>query len=132
MDWPFALGPVKVVPYATGRVSAWETTVDRSVDATGFEIGDTTVSNPVNVNSEGGDIWRLLGGGGVRAAMPLHRVFADVQSRTWDLNKLRHIINFDMDLMGVATSDDAQELFLYDQLDDDATRRTRQKRDAAA
>ncbi len=70
VDLPLRFGPVNVVPYATGRATYW-----------GDELssGDTAQCRPY------GQI-------GVKSATNFWRVYNGVESRLWDLHRLRHII----------------------------------------
>jgi hypothetical protein len=65
---PLNLGPLNVVPYATGRVTYWD-------DAPRY-----------------GQRCRPYGQIGLRASTHLWRVFDRVDSRLWDVHRLRHIL----------------------------------------
>jgi hypothetical protein len=65
---PLYLGPFKVVPYVKGALT--EYTHDLDGESTG----------------------RAWGGGGVRASLPLTRVFPDVDSELWNLHGIAHKI----------------------------------------
>jgi len=68
VDLPINLGPVNVVAYATGRATYWDDT-----PAGGSEV-------------------RPYGQIGARANTHIWRVFEGVESRLWDLHRLRHIM----------------------------------------
>jgi len=68
IDFPFRLGPVRMVHYATGRLSAWSDSPDN------------------------GDIYRPYGQVGLKASTDIWRQYNDVSSRLWDLRGLRHVI----------------------------------------
>jgi hypothetical protein len=76
IDWwqevalPFKVGPVNVVPYAR-------------LDLTGY-----------SQDLQGEMAGRVLGGGGIRTAMPLSRLDADIQSDLFNLNGLHHKMVF--------------------------------------
>lgn len=69
---PLKLGSVNVVPFGSVRGSYWD-------------------GQPLD---EGG-LWRGLGAVGVRGGTSLSRVYDDVQSQLFDLNRIRHIIKPD-------------------------------------
>ncbi|HVX85650.1 MAG TPA: LPS assembly protein LptD [Phycisphaerae bacterium] len=71
LDLPIDLGDLKVTPYVTGRVTAYDDAFPET------ESGNTT---------------RLWGQVGLRAAMQFWKVYDDVQSTFFDVNGLRHII----------------------------------------
>ncbi|MHC4561899.1 MAG: LPS-assembly protein LptD [Planctomycetota bacterium] len=68
LDYPMSLGPVRVVPYVANRLDYWSR------------------------RPTGGEKNRLYGEVGVRATAHLWRVYNNISSRLWDLDKLRHII----------------------------------------
>ena len=74
-DLPVRLGPVSIVPYATGRATHWcdEPRIDEGY-------------------AEDGENCRLYGQVGLRASTSLWRAWPGVQSRVWNLDGLRHII----------------------------------------
>jgi len=78
LDMPIAVGQSKVVPFVAGTLGY--------DDGSGFrtEIDGDTVS-------EEDKVW--LGKAGVRVSTPAYwKVYPDVESRLWDLNRLRHVI----------------------------------------
>jgi hypothetical protein len=86
INWPVHLGPVNVVPYATGRASYWSD--KQQAGDTGFN----TATNAPYLIAENGADSRILGQAGVRANMDFWRVYPDVQSRAWDLNGMKHVV----------------------------------------
>ena len=68
LNVPFALGPVKFLPFITGRATYWEDTP-----------GD-------------GGLFRPWGQVGINATTHFWRINKNVQSRLWDLHQIRHII----------------------------------------
>lgn len=68
IDAPLHWGPLNVLPFAFGRLSYWDQ-----------GIGETAVG-------------RAFGGGGVRANLHIWRVYNGVDSRIWDIHRLRHVI----------------------------------------
>ncbi|MCG3138250.1 MAG: LPS-assembly protein LptD [Phycisphaerae bacterium] len=87
---PFLLGPLKLVPFTSGRAGWWD---------------DAPYDN-------GHD--RLMGSGGVRGSMYLQRVYEEVQSQLLDLNGLRHLIKLDMISWLAGSMRDSRDLFPFD------------------
>ena len=69
IDWPVKLGPINVTPYATGRLNYF------------FEDKNFDGSN-----------CRQYGQLGIRVNTHIWRIDNSVQSRIWDLNKIKHIV----------------------------------------
>jgi hypothetical protein len=67
-DAPMHWGPVNVAPYTFGEPGFW------------------------SEGARGEDVTRILGGGGLRADMHLWRVYDDVHSRLFDLDRMRHVV----------------------------------------
>lgn len=95
IDLPLALptpiGPVNVVPYAVGRLSAWT---------------DSPGDNAAMV--------RPYAQFGVRSNMHFWRIYNNAKSRLWDVNKLKHIItpeaNFFTSFDGGTGSEDLYQM----------------------
>ena len=68
VDAPLALGPVKVLPYVTGRGTYWEDTPDD------------------------GGLVRGWGQAGAGASMDIWRVYDGAQSEFWDIHRIKHVI----------------------------------------
>lgn len=74
------IGPVNVVPFVAGRISAWS-------DSPGDNHGK----------------FRPFVMGGVRSNMHFWRVYPNVESRLWDVHNLKHIITPEMTVFSNAT-----------------------------
>ncbi len=96
IDWPFQLGPVKLVGYALGELGHWGS--------------DLT----------GDDIQRAYGQLGVRASLPLWKVDPLVENELLNLHGLAHKVVFDVEVAYADASRDLSQFPLYDPLDDDA------------
>ena len=68
IDMPMHFGPVNLLPFAMGRLTHWQDTIDD------------------------GTTCRALGQVGIRANMHLWRIYQDAQSRLWDVNGLKHVV----------------------------------------
>ena len=68
IDLPLALGPVKLLPFVTGRLTYWADT------------------------PRDGGLLRPWGQLGAKATMHIWRLYEDVESRLWDLHRIKHII----------------------------------------
>ena len=96
IDWPFQLGPVKVVPYLLGEAAYWT------------EVRD------------GEDLPRVYGQAGIRASIPMWAANPNVESMFWNVHGLAHKVVFDAEFSFTDASQDLDRLPLYDPLDDDA------------
>jgi hypothetical protein len=101
LSLPFYLGPVKVVPY--GVLDLTEYTED----------------------IHGNNVGRVYGGGGVRASMPLTRLYPDVQSVLFNLNGLNHKIVLTTNYYVAQSTESFLRFPQLDRLDDDATDQAR-------
>lgn len=90
LDIPMHLGPVNLTPYATGRLSGWS---DKPED---------------------GEEFRPYGQAGVKSNMHIWRLYNDVQSRLWDVNRLKHIITPEVTGWVAGTDVVPSELFPMD------------------
>jgi hypothetical protein len=98
---PFYLGPIKVAPYVV--LDLTEYTKDLNGDTVG----------------------RVYGGGGVRASMPLTRLYPDVQSSLFNLNGLNHKIVLSTNYYVAQSTEPFSRFPQLDMLDDDATDQAR-------
>jgi len=96
IDWPFQLGPVKVVPYAMGEFAHW---------------GEDVNGEPLD---------RLWGQIGARASIPLWSIDPTVNSELLNVHGLAHKIIFDMEFSYSDANRDISQLVLYDPLNDDS------------
>ncbi|MCH7526741.1 MAG: LPS assembly protein LptD [Planctomycetes bacterium] len=91
LEFPLTLGPVKVVPFASFRRTAWDDSM------------------------AGGGRSRLFATYGVRAGMYLSRVFPDFESDLLDVHGIRHVIKTDVIAWASDSNRDSDELFPFDQ-----------------
>jgi hypothetical protein len=90
LDWPLAVGQVKVVPYVMGRVTTYS-------------------------NSPGGDPQtRLFTGGGIRMSTAFWQVDNSAQSDLLDIHRIRTIIEPEVNLFGSGSTVDQSKLYIYD------------------
>ena len=78
INLPLHAGPINIVPYGVGRLTHW----GESVDVDNFDPEDPN----------GGDLCRIYGQVGTRVNTHLWRVYNNVDSRLWDVHRLKHII----------------------------------------
>jgi hypothetical protein len=97
LSLPFALGAFKIVPYA--QLDLTEYTHDLNNDAVG----------------------RVWGGGGVRASIPLTRLYPDVQSDLWNLSGLNHKIVASANYFWAETNESHTRFPQLDRINDDVT-----------
>lgn len=100
---PFNVGPVIVVPFVMGEAAYW---------------GDDLT---------GDDRQRLVGMAGVRGSLSMWRAFPHVCSRIFNLNGLAHRMVFDFEYAYTDSTDDITGIAQYNELDDDAQERYRQR-----
>jgi hypothetical protein len=96
IDWPFQLGPVKVVPFALGELADWG--ADRTGDS----------------------LQRAYGEVGVRASLPMWRVYPWVESDLFNVHGIAHKIFFDAQVSVSEANRNLDQLPLYDPVDDNA------------
>jgi hypothetical protein len=91
IDWPVNWGPIRAMPYVMGRYTGYS-------------------------DSPGGDRQdRVLGGAGVRMTTSFWRIDDAAQSDLFDIHRIRHVIEPEINLFTSASNVDRTELFLYDQ-----------------
>lgn len=90
LESPLDLGPVRVVPFVSGRGSAWDD------------------------SPQDGGLARGFASYGLRSSMYLWRAYPDVQSELWDLSGLRHMMKFDATVWMSHTNYDSAELYPFD------------------
>ena len=96
IDWPFQLGPVKMVPYALGELAHW------GEDLTGD------------------DLQRVYWQTGLRASMPMWRANPMVENRLLNVHGLAHKVVLDAELAFADANRDLSLFPLYDPIDDDS------------
>ncbi|HMP01769.1 MAG TPA: LPS assembly protein LptD [Gemmatales bacterium] len=101
LELPFLLGPVKVSPYGLLDMTYYTNTLD------------------------GEGAGRLVGGGGVRFAMPLTRLYPDISSLFFNLKGINHKVSLEGEYRYMRSNVDFRRLPLVDRLDDDATDQAR-------
>lgn len=89
------MGPVKAVPFVVGRFTAYDTAFDS------FSPGEE-------------DEARLWGSAGLTLSTSISRVDDGVESRTFDLHRMRHIIEPSITVWQSGSSIDAEDLPVYD------------------
>ncbi len=100
LSLPFTTGPVRLDPYVTADF--------------------TQYSQDLN-NQEVGRVWV---GGGLRASMPLTRLYPDVQSELWNLNGLNHKIVLSANYFYAHSDEPYTKFAQIDRLNDDETDQT--------
>ncbi len=94
IDLPFAVGAVKVVPFALGELAHWGEAID------------------------GSDLQRAYVNTGVRASVPFWAVFPDFRDPLFNLHGLAHKVVFDAEFTYADANRNIAELPLFDPLDD--------------
>ena len=91
LDYPFALGEFKVVPYVMGRYTHYS------------DAPDTDMKN------------RVFAGTGVRVNTQFWKIDNDARSRLFDVNRVRPIVEPEVHLWTSAQNIDPDELWIYDE-----------------
>lgn len=91
LNYPFTMGQFRVVPYVMARYTAYSNSPD-----------DTAKE-------------RLLAGAGVRMSTSYWKVDDTVESRLFDLHRLRHVITPEVNLFTSAANVKRSDVFQYDQ-----------------
>lgn len=91
IDMPISLDQIKLVPYIVGRYTAYS---------------DSPADDAEN---------RLLAATGVRITTAFFAIDDTVRSRLFDLNRLRHVIEPEINLFASASNVDANEVFIFDE-----------------
>jgi hypothetical protein len=97
LSLPFALGPVKLVPY--GVLDLTEYTNDL----------------------QGNEVGRVYGAGGLRASMPFTRIYSDVESQMFYLHELNHKVVLSANYYYAATNEHYFNFAQLDRLNDDVS-----------
>jgi lipopolysaccharide assembly outer membrane protein LptD (OstA) len=108
VDWPINAGPFKVVPYVFGRYTVYSQGVHQLPPA---PTGKTIPTNIV----VGSDINRVMAGTGLRLTTAFWRVDDTVESDLFDLHRLRHVIEPEINLFTSTQTVDQSRVFIYDE-----------------
>ena len=91
LSFPFSLGEFRLLPYLVGRY-------------TGYWRG-----------TDGGEEHRLFGGAGARVSTAFWKVDESVESRVFDLHRMRHVVEPELNLFAGGTTADRGDVFIYDE-----------------
>lgn len=90
VDWPISIGQLRIVPFVMGEATTYS-------------------------DSPGGDGQnRLYGGAGLRLTTSFWRVYDSVDSDLFDIHRLRHIIQPEINLFTSATTLDQSKIYDFD------------------
>ncbi|MGQ9606947.1 MAG: organic solvent tolerance protein OstA [Thermogutta sp.] len=103
IDWPFQIGPVKIVPYALGELGHW-----------GEDV-------------YGEDYQRAYVQLGTRASLPVWSYNPYIESDLFNVHGIAHKVTLKAEAFWANSSDDMDRLPLYDPLDDDAVEAFRRR-----
>lgn len=91
VDWPMTLGPIRTMPYVMGRYTGYS-------------------DSPSGSRKD-----RVLAGTGVRMMTSFWKVDDTAESDLFDIHRIRHVIEPEVNLFTSASNVNRDELFLYDQ-----------------
>ncbi len=103
LDMPLQVGDLKISPYATGRVTAWDD---------GF--ASTTENDTSNLQVPDGNTTRLWGQTGIRSSMQFWRVYEDAESTFWDVHQIRHVIEPQFNAFASGSNESRNDLQPFD------------------
>jgi hypothetical protein len=107
VDWPINAGPMKFVPFVFGRYTSYSQGVTPpTVTPTGRVI-------PATVDIAGAQN-RVMGGAGIRLTTTFYATNDSVESDIFDIHRIRHLIEPEIDLFTSAQNIDQNHLFIYD------------------
>ncbi|MEM6313221.1 MAG: hypothetical protein AAF743_03995, partial [Planctomycetota bacterium] len=95
IDFPFAAGPIKLVPYIVGRITGYTESPDDD------------------------SVLRALGAIGARVSMAFVKTDNGVRSELFDLNRVRHIFEPHLHVFASASNEDRADVFVFDTETDD-------------
>ncbi len=97
---PLDVGPVRIMPFAVGRLTLYSNDFEEYRTANGFSDDDQT---------------RWWGAAGITISTAFNRVYNNVESDLFDLHRLRHIIEPSATIWSGTSNIDSQSLPVYDQ-----------------
>ncbi len=95
IEVPLQAGPLSIVPFLVGRFTLYDDNFDE-------------------FNGDDNDDYRLWGGGGLRVATTLHRINDKAQSKFFDIDRVRHIVEPSATIWYAGTTVDQEDLPIYD------------------
>jgi hypothetical protein len=90
VDWPIAIGPFKAVPYVMGEVTAYSDTPEQDEQT------------------------RVYGGVGARLTTTFWGVYDDIDSDLFDIHRIRHVIQPEVNIFTSGTTVDESQVFIFD------------------
>jgi hypothetical protein len=103
IDWPFQLGPVKIVPYALGEAAHWGQDVN------------------------GSSIDRLFGQVGIRSSLPMWSVDPTISDDLFNVHGVAHKVVFEAEAAFADANRNLNDLPLYDPVDDNSVEAWRRR-----
>ncbi|MCC6511623.1 MAG: organic solvent tolerance protein OstA, partial [Pirellulaceae bacterium] len=100
---PINLGAWKFTPFISGEAGYW---------------GEDVAGDPLT---------RLTGQGGLRSSLPMWRTYPSYNSSLFDINGIAHKVSFENELFYADSSQDLDQLPLFDPLDDNAQEHFRRR-----
>ena len=107
IDFPVDLGPVKVVPYVMGRYTGYSSGVVPALHTPLVNSIPDQVALSSNPN-------RVFGAVGARMTTSFWNVDDSVESDIFDLHRLRHVIEPEINVFASASTLDQDRVFIYD------------------
>jgi hypothetical protein len=107
LDYPINAGVFKVVPYVFVRYTPYSQGVvpGRFTPQTRSLVPYVQTSDPIN---------RLMAGGGLRLTTAFWKTDNSVESDLFDLHRIRHVIEPEINVFGSTSNVDQNRVFIYD------------------
>lgn len=103
VSMPMSWGAWRVIPFLSGEAAFWNEDVTQD------------------------DLTRLTGQAGLRTALPMWRVYPNIENRLFDLRGIAHKVTLESELFYADSSADLDRLPLYDPLDDNSQEHFRRR-----
>ncbi len=103
LSMPFSLGAFKLDPFISGEVAHWNEDINQD------------------------DLTRLTGQAGLRASLPMWKVYPNIENRLLDLRGIAHKATFDAEFFYADSNQNLDLLPLYDSLDDNSQEHFRRR-----
>ena len=115
LDAPMHWGPINVTPYTVGRVTGWSQAPGTGgIRPFGPPNAEGGINQFLDNPQSDGDTFRPYGQVGMRTNTHIWQMYDGVESRTWDLNGLKHIITPEALAWAGCTGVDPSDLFPMD------------------
>lgn len=103
LSMPFSAGAWKLIPFLSGEAGFWNEDINQD------------------------DVTRLTGQAGIRAALPMWKVYPNIENRLFDLRGIAHKATFEAEYFYADSNANLDLMPLYDPLDDNSQEHFRRR-----